>query len=402
MYIQLAAVWYLNGPPLPGQLVPAAHSSSATYPIVLHYSHRSHQDLKAFLGVTSNRIYDIFHDEDSPSGSIFQNSSNGHWLYRCHSTSASFAGTVVEITSKLLGCSIQDAKEFLVKVYKITLVENETQKRLREAIDDYKLMLQSEDLEELYPNFYKLFNRHGYFDNLYIVLDLIKENLPADSDNPRLLFHHSINTLSKKFMKSTTNTGIRMNFLTFFKMIWKLDDKEVPKELFNYQKRHKVLNKHKYHNTTYELRQYDYDLFSDLEEMSKDWISRRLTTKTMNYEGILLNYGQDEADRVFPQDKGKKVSDLHEDVIQIIEQTTMKLIAEKGWTIEKEILENVKLYFKGQKRLKEDLIKVCIGDLLDKYDLHVVNGTKQLKLELGITEEQLSIRSFPKIILRNT
>jgi hypothetical protein len=373
-------------------------------PVTLHNNHQvfdylKQQDLRVFLGVDSNHIYDIFHDEDKPSSSLYQSESGtGHWLYKCHSTSASFVGTILQITEKLLGCSLQEVKEFLMQVYKITIVENETQKRLKEEIDNYKYILQTEELPELYPNFYKLFNGNGYLEDLYILLDLVKENLSADSDDPRMLFYHSINTIAKRFMRSTSNTSVRINFLTFFKLIYKLDESDVPKYILDRHIQNKISKKYKYLNNTYELKTYEYSFFSELDSRCDEWMSKGLTTKTMNYEGILRNFGQEEANRVFPQDKDKQISELHEDVVSLIESTTMKIISDKGWSTEKEILENVKLYFKGQKKLKEELMKRCIGEMLDKYNLERISCNKDVKKEMEITEEQLPLVSFPKLI----
>ncbi|MGN7942004.1 hypothetical protein [Metabacillus sp. 22489] len=372
--------------------------------IILHNTHQVYdylkkQDLKLFLGVNSNSVIDIFHDESSPSASIYQSETgSGHWMYRCHSTSSPFFGTILEVTQKLTKLKLSEVKNFLMKVYNIKIVENETQRQLREEIDAYKYILQSEVFPEMYPNVYKLFNRYGFFDDLYILLDLIKENLPANSDDPRLLFYHSIETLSKKFNKSTTNTGRRMNFFTFFRMIYKLDVSEVPRSILDIQRKNKFAKQHKYLNSTYEMKIYDYSFFAELDSLCKEWMSKGLTTKTMTYEGILRNFGREEADRVFPQDKGKEIPTLHEDIVRLIEKSTLNLIKLKGWATEKEVLEHVRLYFKGQKKLKEDLIKRCIGDMLDKYALERIQCTKQVKKEMNISEDQLSVSSFPKII----
>lgn len=359
------------------------------------------QDLKIYLGA-SKSLYDIFHDESKPSASIYQsNSKSKHWLYKCHSYSSSFTGTILQITEKLLKCSAVEARKFLMEVYKIKLVENDVQKRLREEIDQYKYILQSEELEELYPNFYKLFNRYGYLDNLYVLLDLIKENLPANCDDPQLLFFHSINTLAEKFRKSPTVTGIRMNFFAFFKLICKLSESEIPKEILQIHNRNKANNKYRYRSNVYKMEIYSYDFFAELDRKCEEWTKKGLTTKSMNYEGILRNFGREEADRVFPQDTGKEIPQLNEDVVSVIEKTTLEIISQKGWTFEKEVLENVLLYFKGQKKFKEKQFKRCIGDMFDKYDLKIINTNKKVKEAMKITEEQLPKQSFPKLIVKS-
>lgn len=48
------------------------------------------------------------------------------------------------------------------------------------------------------------------------------------------------------------------------------------------------------------------------------------------------------------------------------------------------VLEEVKLYFRGQKKFKEIQFKKCISDTMDKYGLERIRLNKILKEELKI------------------
>ncbi|MGG2087917.1 hypothetical protein ABFY59_13085 [Priestia aryabhattai] len=218
---------------------------------------------------------------------------------------------------------------------------------------------------------------------MYILLDLVKEYLPS-GDDPRLLFHHSIDTIAKKIRRSRSVTHTRINFLTFFKLITKLGKDEIPKELYESQLKSRREKGYRYLNSTYELNIYSYDFFSELDDMCTIWLKKGCTTKTINYEGILRNFGREEADRVFPQDKGREIPTLNEEVAFMIRHTTLELIDSKGWTSEKEILANITLYFKGQKKFKEKQFKICLGELLEDYDLERIRLNKQIKEEMKI------------------
>ena len=98
----------------------------------------------------------------------------------------------------------------------------------------------------------------------------------------------------------------------------------------------------------------------------------------------MRNFGREEADRVFPQDNGKVIPPLNEEVVKRIHRTTLELIASYGWTTEREVLENIMLYFNGQQVFKEKQFKICFGELLDSYDLERIRLNKKLKQELGI------------------
>lgn len=343
------------------------------------------QDLRLYLGLNpSGNFIDVFHDETNPSASIFESSKgNGHQLYHCFSTSNPFTGTIFQVTERLLAVSILEVKKFLMELYNVEIEESEKQKELKGVIDIYKEMLYSDDLEELYPNFYKVFNTYGYLQDMYILLDLVKEHLPSGGD-ARLLFHHSINTIAQKFGRSNSAAHTRMNFFTFFKLISKLKEEEIPKKLLDIQQSSKSKKGHRYLNSTYEMHIYSYDFFKELDAMCVVWMGKGCTTKTINYEGILRNFGREEADRVFPQDKGKEIPPLNEEVTDMIRNTTLQQIAEKGWTSEQEVLDNVLLYFKGQKNFKQKQFKICLGEILDDYNLERIRLNKDIKAEMCI------------------
>ncbi|PEA23868.1 hypothetical protein CN923_13625 [Bacillus cereus] len=357
------------------------------------------EDLRTFLGIrTEGNFIDIFHGEDNPSASIYQSGKgNGHWLYKCHSTSNPFTGTVLHVVQRLLECSVVEAKKFLMELYSIEIYESEAVKEFKESIDMYKELLRSEELEEIHPHFYKVFSKYGHLLDLYMLLDLAKEFITNDTD-PRIVFYHSIRTLAQQFGRSASATGTRMNFFTLFKVTRKLDESELPEKLLKIQKRNKREKHFQYMSNTYELPMYTYEFFRQIDEMCRVWLDKGCTGRTISYEGIMRTFGRDEADRVFPQDKGKEIAELNEELVSKIQFNTLKLVQSKGWATEKEILDMVKLYFKGQQEFKTKQFKRCIAEMVDAYELEIIPSNKEIKKEMGITEEDMSKASFPKII----
>ncbi|MFG3443929.1 hypothetical protein ACGFZ1_04420 [Bacillus velezensis] len=360
------------------------------------------QDLRKFLGVNSNSFHDLFHEEQSPSASIYKsNTGTGHWMYKCHSTSSPFCGTIFEVVERLTGLERLDIKHFLMNVFKITLKESKLQMELKAEIDEYKYILQSPDFKEMYPDAFKLLNKHRYIDDFYIILDLAKENLSGDIHDKRKLFFHSLKTIAERLNRSEPTTSSRITFFVFLKMLCKLEDNEIPPHILNIQKRNQRNNKFKRRNNTYEICNYGSILFQEINSRCREWNEKGLTTKSMNREGIYRNFGKAEADRIFPQDKNSKLPQLHDDVISHLTMTLNKLIQSKGWTTEKEVIDETALFFRGQKQLKTDLIKKSIGGLLDSYDLKKISSNKKLKAQYGITEDHMPKLSFPKLIIKN-
>ncbi|PGW34943.1 hypothetical protein COE04_13935 [Bacillus cereus] len=363
------------------------------------FDYLKRQDLGTFLAIEKQgNFIDIFHEESNPSASIYKSRrGNGHWLYKCHSTSKPFVGTIFHVVQRLLNCTVDEAKQFLLELYRIEIYESEAVREFKESIDIYKELLRSDELEEIHPHFYTVFNRYGHLQDLYLLLDLAKEFITNDSD-PRIVFYHSIRTLAEHFRRSTSATGTRMNFLTLFKVIRKLDELEIPEKLLSIQKRNKRESHFQYRSSTYELPMYTYEFFYHIDEMCKIWLEKGCTGRTISYEGIMRTFGRQEADRVFPQDNGKEISELNEEVVSQIHLTTLRFIENKGWTTEKEVLNSMHYYFKGQQEFKTQQFKRCVGEMLDSYDLEIIPSNKKIKEEMGITEEDMSRFSFPKII----
>lgn len=154
------------------------------------YDYLKRQDLRRFLGVKrKGNFLDIFHDEDNPSASIYlSEKGNRHQLYKCFSTSRPFSYSIFEIVANLLSCTDIEAKKFLQAVLK-------------------------------YPNIYKVFNRHGYLLDWCQLLELAKEYAIEDEGGVRATFFHGIRKIAKLFNRSSSATGIRINFFILFIII---------------------------------------------------------------------------------------------------------------------------------------------------------------------------------------
>ncbi|MGM0714180.1 hypothetical protein [Brevibacillus parabrevis] len=339
------------------------------------------QDLKAFLGVSSNNFHDIFHEDTKPSASIFSSQlGNGHQLYKCHSQNHPFCGTIFQIVERLLKCSNVEAEDFLMKVFNIELVETEIQKEMKRTLNANKRLLMSYELEELYPNFYKVIK--PYRDDLYILFDLVKEYLPS-GDDPEIMFYHSIRKIGEYLRRKRDSASRRINFFVLLELMNKLDEIEIPSELQSSLSEWKQSSKYQYQNSVYSIPSYTYDLLSVIDSKCKVWLENGCTLKTISYEGIARNFGVKEANRVFPQDKDKTIPELNNFVARKLEECTLSIISSKGFTTEREVMDSVTLYFQGQKQFKQEQLKRCLGEIIENYCLVRVRLNKELGQKLG-------------------
>lgn len=356
------------------------------------------QDLRKLLGIYSKgSFYDIFHDEKSPSASIFQShEKNGHWLYKCHSSDHEFIGNIFEVLKRLNAFStFAEARLYLVELFQIEIITNAVEDELIGRLHQYKALFDSEKAIKRYPYIFKVLNRCKLMEDIQVVLNLAIEQV--GNYEGRALFFPSIKTLSKLFNKGKSVAGRQMNLLVLFKLVNKVPQKDLPKVLFSQQKKHQVSKKYTYMSSTYEIPRYSEMLFKGIEKMCRLWIENGCTTKTLSYEGIHRTFGKKEADRIFLQYDEKRNNELSSEITTRIQGTAMRFIQWKGWTTEKEILDEIKLYFKGQKEFKKVQFKRCISEMIEMYDLELIPTNKQIKQVMNITENDMPKSSFPKI-----
>jgi len=252
------------------------------------------QDLRKYLGVNgSSSILDIFHDEVSPSGSIFKvNNGSGHWLYKCHSESSPFVGSIIEVTKTLQGNSKKEAIEYLVNAFNIEIENSEKVNAYRTKYHSYIEYLTSDDFEKSYPNLYKVMTRGNSLVKLVQLLSFVSDYID-DREDIRVVSYHSINTLSKALDISAAGMGRKMNLYCVFGFINKLGEQEIDEKLLEKIKQNKSSKNYKYQSTVYDFPILIKEDLEEMERFSITWLESGLSIKTVTYEGIYRNYIKD-------------------------------------------------------------------------------------------------------------
>ncbi|MCZ8533378.1 hypothetical protein [Psychrobacillus psychrodurans] len=355
--------------------------------------------LPDFLGIYKyNSFNDIFHDEQSPSASIFKVSSDtGHWLYKCFSSSSPFLGSIIEVTAKLQDSSKDEALKFLCDVYEITNVNAEAIEQYKQQYYQYIEYLASDVLKDEYPNLYKMLARGKSLGALVQLLSYVSNNI-NDEEIIRTIAFHKVETFAKKLNISKSSMGRKINLFTILGFMKKLDDNEIEDGLLNKLEQKKKVNNYRYRSSVYEFPILITEQLNEMEKFATVWLDNGLSIKSVTYEGIYRSFGKEEAERCFPQDKGKVISDRHDDSVTELHRVIMEQVNERGWTIKNDIIEAVKFNGGNGKMKKEDVFKTALKEILDSYSLEFVPLNKRLKEEMNINEEDISPRSFPKII----
>ncbi len=370
-------------------------------PITLN-SHQEVQDylkkqpLHTFLGVNGGHFTCVCHEDNNPSASIFVNIETGHHIYKCHSSECGITGTIFDILNRLTGMDFIETARFLRRVYRIEYAETEWQRDRKTVLDENQKLIVGNEFTELYPEIFRLIK--NYLPLLSSLNQIAKDHITTDTftdihGNP--VFFVSIRTLASKWKKDTKNTGKILGLFTFLGLVKKLSETDIPTPWLNRAKREQAKNGFAYRVGFYSIPEYDNSVLAFATDKARLFKEKHFTIKGWGREALLGSLGEAEADRVFPQMKGKPIPTLNEEVTVQMERITMELITAKGWVYESEILERIKLKFRGQKAFKERQFKRMLPDMLDKYLLVRVPLNKDLKQRFGIVR-----KGHPYVIMR--
>lgn len=163
------------------------------------------------------------------------------------------------------------------------------------------------------------------------------------------IFFGSIRELSGRLKKDTKNLTVHLAILTYLELINKLPGEEIPEPLRKRARGEAKKYNHKYRISFYSIPSYDSDTLSFSTAKAIEFKDMGFTVRGFSRE-MLLSLGTDEADRVFPQMTGQSIPKLNQEITAQMELVALRLIDQKGWTTQGEILQHIGLRFKGQQR----------------------------------------------------
>lgn len=379
-------------------------------PITFHtheevYEYLSRQDLRKFLGLYDEYFNCIFHVDNSPSASIYVNPKTNHFVYKCFSGNCTFKnGTIIKCVERILKCNRIQALRFLRKVYRINYYETDWQKEQKEILEENMRYIRSDQFEQDYPELHKRIK--NYLGELYIIHSIAKDNLPAEhytEDQINSLFFASVRHIEKlcvrnglrrnEDLKSMAN---KLSLFTYLGLLFKLKEDDIPEILLKEAKRELMKKKDKIGGNIklvsfFEIPSYSDQSLSFGEEKAIEFKDKHLTMRGWSYEMIHRVLGEDEASRVYPQLKGKELSERSKINTSVIEEVMNNILNEKGWVTEQQILEDIDL----KKVYKEKQMKKALGEILDKYGLVRKRLNKDLKIKLNV-----NIDGYPFVMYR--
>lgn len=339
-------------------------------------------DLAALLGIRAGEHQCCFHNDRSPSASLFRSKLRQHF-YKCHSSSCGFIGNIRGCIEHIRGCSSVDAIEFIKKVYRLEIVESAWQKRQKAILEECKNFIIHE-LEALYPEVYDNVKRDLAL--LYIIIDEATKHVHAEhyqdrDGNP--IFFTSLRKIGRiANISDPKSVCKKIANLVFHKLLQKKDESAIPVELVEKARCHARAKNHEFLVSYYAIPSYASNHLIECRTRARMFDHRPLVHDARTREGYLRTYGEEVADEVYPQTKGKQNTQASDERTLEIQTIVMDAIEERGWISEREIVEKMRKFY--NKTLSKAQVKRSIGEVLDSYGLVMVKLTKALKERLMV------------------
>lgn len=358
----------------------------------------------------------IFHEDNNNSASIFQSPDDGAWIYHCFGCGVSYNILgVIEMLGKFK--SRPKAYKFIREIFNLEMKETEWQKEQKELIDENLRALDTGELELNCPQAYKNIKSNLKYIRqlLYIAKDNVSnEKMTDEEDN--VVFFASNKFIAKELkmnIDSSKEISKKTTFMSYHKLLNKLDDSEVSEDLV---KRSRAIsinsldkNKKYRHVNYYSIPSYNNLLFTEIEEQGKKWKENNYTIKGLSREMFYRTEGKEISDWLYPQ--YKQVFDKPKE--SVVDRTTttrsdkrtkriVKIIFEilqcKNYVTEKEIVdiliedEEIRIT-KGE---AERQLKKSLKEILDSYGLKRIRANKEIKEQYGMDGT-----GYPFIIVNN-
>ena len=364
------------------------------------------RDMREFLEISDeNPFYDIFHEEDNPSASVYFAKDIQIYMYKCFSESNPFHGDIVKVLKEYLGFrSFSEVMDLLIEVTNSEISYLSEIGQAKRDYNDLRDQLRYKQLKNNYPEVYSYLNR--YEDEVIEIMDIMFDFTYLDKTTGKLQYlnYLSLDRITKyvndRLHKKNSKTKISniMNLIIVMEMVTKLPPSELPKEL-----KEQLIDKQQSDSQqirTSNVYKPSIDL-AHVYEIAKKLKRNNVTINSLGFEVVYRLFGLEKAKQDFPQayspleDRNlivmsekdsnlpKKNVDFENLVVKILfrelkkkgyifEETLILLVTEKLNNIEskKKNKENGSKIKKSisEQSTKQQYVKVR-ADIINKYDL---------------------------------
>lgn len=370
-------------------------------------------DMSELLGLPVNPFQDIFKYEENPSMGIWKAKDTNTYLYTKLNEVGKSGGhisyDIIQVVAKLTGATLWGATQYLIDTTGVDFnISDELQEQIRQ-INSFKHTLRSDTLKEQHPEMYQLFGRYGRPAHVSTILDIMLDQMYEYNGEVQVVSWLSTKNLSKRLGVGTSTVERLLNLMALTGIVNKLSDNEVPEELMVVLDRNQTHYRDengKYVERTHKRQRRSnvytvpmvMDSFSEIEDWSISLASSGFTMRGFSYEYLLSTFGEETALKVFPQEEGRKISQVTKDANNLFHRIVMENIQEKGYMIVNEIVDETRKYADASETFTNYKYAQQEAEMIEAYGLKKVGLTNDLREELEITHIHPNAR--PQILIQ--
>lgn len=346
------------------------------------------RDMREFLEISDeNPFYDIFHEEDNPSASVYFAKDIQIYMYKCFSESHPFHGDIVKVLKEYLGFrSFSQVMDLLIEVTNSEISYLSEIGQAKRDYNDLRDQLRYKQLKNNYPEIYSYLNR--YEDEVIEIMDIMFDFTYLDKTTGELKYlnYLSLDRITKyvndRLHKKNSRNKISniMNLIIVMEMVTKLPPESIPVEL-----KEQLIDKQQ--NDSKQIRTSNVYIPSiDLGnafEIAKILEKNDTTIKSLGFEVVYRMFGLEKAKKDFPQaytplkkrkliKMSKKDSNLPKENVEFEDKVIKILFRElkkQGYIFEADLIELIANKLKINKATARDKYNKVRADMINKYDL---------------------------------
>lgn len=363
-----------------------------------------------------NPFVDILHEEENPSASIYFSEVTGSYFYKCFSENNQITTDIKGLLCKFLRKDTFEVIQLLTYITNSKITMDSDLGKMKLNANLFKKELLNGKIAEKYPELY--FYLKKYILEIPLVLEYMFDYVYEDSEGDlKIQNYYSIETLTKMLSRSLNKrvsinkTKRILNVIVVTEIIQKVPEELIAEEIYNRvileqkQDDNKVRTSNIYQPNLLVEEHKDY-----MGEIGKILKRNNVTIDSLGYELIYRLFGEEKANRDFPQsykplvNKGlikmsRQDTNLTNKSIQLeksIVKILMKELDYKGYMFEKELISKLARNKKQKIASIRPQYNKVRADIINKYSLKRTKLTKGLHQELGVTEQYSSKVIFYK------
>jgi len=357
----------------------------------------------------------IFHQDNNPSASIFQN-NDGIWIYKCHSSSCGLTMNIKQLVEKLGNFKSEyKAIEFIKNIYNLSIKETSWSIEQKANLDSILYKLDMDTFAELCPQTDK--NIRYVKDLFSAMIHIAKNNVYGDNymnSDGDVVFFISLSELAKIMKVSPTNINRlsqRIAVLFYHDLVRKLDDDKIPEVMLKKAQAISIDKSTDKRVNFYSIPSWVFEQLKKIEIQGEKWKQYGYTIKGTSYEMFYRGEGLEVAQYLYPQHKKVMVETVDTSTGEIIkaikDRTTTKQSNErvdkiidsihklskiKEYTTEKELIIYLSNVYRWE--VTELQLRKMRGQL-QELGYKRVQANKAIKEKYGIIS-----KGYPFIIVK--